>query len=353
MRPASATKALTGTVPSICGSSLRYSKTPVKIEISTTYQKFGDGGAVAALDDRGHHFAAASDELTHPDLRNIVAVYKLGRPERTSTLDLTKFLRHAGPEVEEKAARETDLESAARVGRRIYWIASHSRTSPDIEKGEVAELRPARWRFFATRIEGGTLEAVGHAYSGLYRDLLAASPFLADVERQGKGPKQGGISIEGLAAGKNGDLWIGFRSPLIRNQALVYPLKNPSRVIGGEPAQLGRPFTLNLGGRGIRDFQRVHKDLWYILAGAVDGTDKSALYRWNGRTGSPPELLVNLTAEFQKSHLKAWGPEGLMVLKNGAIYLTSDDGNLKVHGKRNKRLTDKHRSFRSVRVRLK
>jgi hypothetical protein len=107
--------------------------------------------------------------------------------------------------------KESDLEGAAAVGQRIYWIASHGRNS----KGK---LRPDRQRFFATDIDPGAQPGViptGSPYRGLLDDL-AAAPTLADL-RLGDAAQlapeaPGGLNIEGLAAMPDGSLLIGLRT---------------------------------------------------------------------------------------------------------------------------------------------
>ena len=102
----------------------------------TRYEGLCDASAAVALDAR--HFVVADDE------HNKLSVYRRGEAKRVGQVDL-KFL---------KADKESDLEGAARVGKRIYWIASHARNS-------AGEPRPDRQRFFATEIAGTMVEPVG------------------------------------------------------------------------------------------------------------------------------------------------------------------------------------------------
>src|SRR5580765_653559 len=67
---------------------------------------------------------------------------------------------------------EDDIEAAARSGNRIYWLGSHSNS-------KAGDLRPNRYRLFATQISGvGTgsppysLSYVGR-YDNLRTDLIA------------------------------------------------------------------------------------------------------------------------------------------------------------------------------------
>src|SRR6185295_9197605 len=96
------------------------------------YSDMCDASAAVALDE--NHFAVADDE------GNILRIYKRGEAEPTRDYDVGKFLGNS-------KHTESDLEGAARIGDRIYWISSHGRN----REGEVA---PHRQRFFATEIEG-------------------------------------------------------------------------------------------------------------------------------------------------------------------------------------------------------
>ena len=95
-----------------------------------TYRGLCDASAAVALD--ADHFIVAGDE------DNTLRVYRRGRPESVREAPLASFLGSGD--------KESDLEAAAAVGSRIYWIASHGRNS----KGKP---RPERQRFFATDID--------------------------------------------------------------------------------------------------------------------------------------------------------------------------------------------------------
>lgn len=120
-----------------------------------------DGSAAAALD--AEHFVAASDE------DSVLRVYqRMGGGPPVESIDLARFLGVPA------TSPETDIEGAARIGQRIYWISSHGRD----KEGNVD---PARWRFFATEIRaaerGAELLPVGKPYRDLLADLLADKQF--------------------------------------------------------------------------------------------------------------------------------------------------------------------------------
>lgn len=185
---------------------------------------------------------------------------------------------------------ECDLEGAARVGSRLYWIGSHGRNKD-------GKFRPNRHRFFATEVdltpEGPRWRAVGKASSGLVSAMLAdpglAALALAGASSQAPDSK-GGLSIEGLAAGPAGSLWIGFRGPLSKGRAILVPLQNPDRVLEGHTPRFGPPTLLDLGGRGLRDMAWTGSE-WILVAGATGGDQKGTrIYRWGGGVQTPVAL---------------------------------------------------------------
>jgi hypothetical protein len=200
---------------------LTFAAAPAAAELMH-YRGLCDASAAVALGPE--HFVVADDES------NILTIYRRGQGEATATLDLTDYLGR----VREKArgkAREADIEGAARIGDRIYWIASHGRNS----KGKPQE---ARRRLFATDLvttaAGPSIKAAPTSpYLTLIEDLVADPRFaaVATASAQAIAPEDaGGLNIEGLAATPAGELLIGFRNPLPQGKALLLRLKNPAAV---------------------------------------------------------------------------------------------------------------------------
>lgn len=289
-----------------------------------TYRGSCDASAAVALgSDR---FVVANDE------NNMLGFYRRGVPQPDGSLSLSDFLGA-------QSGDEVDIEGAAAIGERVYWIASHSRNS----KGK---RKPARLRLFATDIRAGdpaTLSAAGRPYQDLLRDLtenpglqhlnLAAAAKLA-------AEADGGLNIEGLAATPDGRLLIGFRNPLQSGRALVVPLDNPAQVVAGERARLGTPIELDLQGRGIRSFER--RGMEYLLvAGPTADEGTFSLYRWSGVAGEPATEL--------KTELGSLRPEALFsVPDTDHIQLLSDDGGVMVAGRECKSLPASEQRFRSL-----
>jgi hypothetical protein len=183
--------------------------------------------------------------------------------------------------------------------------------------------------------------------------VISGSPYrslIEDVERRlGKQldrplpPKKGGVSIEGLSAMPEGGLLIAFRSPLIKDKALLIALNNPDAVVdSGAPAEFGNPILLDLSGRGIRSIEYWHaRSSYLIIAGpSGDGSGASVLMRWSGPVSKCPETLSGVS--FDDPGLENCAPEGLLVeSQSNTVYVLFDEGNRKTQDP----------SFRSIAIR--
>ena len=285
-------------------------------------------GAVAVSSNL---FLVASDE------DNILRLYRTDQPGKpVKEFDFNGFLELHGKSL------EADLEGAALIGNRAYWIGSHGRN----QEGKEALNRH---RLFATdiRVNQGdvTLTPVGRPCKRLVEDLLADSRFaqfhLARASRYAPN-EPGALNIEGLSATAEGHLLIGFRNPIPAGKALLIPLLNPDDVIQGRPARFDSAIQLDLGGLGIRDIA-FHEGTYVIIAGPFHGGRRFRLYRWTG-PGAQPELL-------RVNHLNNYHPEALIIypgLGLKEIQVLSDDGTLLIDGCPCKALKDiNQRTFRS------
>ena len=228
---------------------------------------------------------------------------------------------------------ELDLEGAATVGDLAYFIGSHGRTA----SGKPA---PARAHLFALH-PGSEPTFVGRSANTLMPALWGLPEIgerLRDAAKRPPKSREGGLNIEGLASSPDGALLIGLRNPLIEGRAVVVTLSNPRSVLEGEAPEVAAE-TLDLGGRGIRGFQRMGSE-YLIVAGPIDSETSFALFRWNGETVSPLEV-----------DLGDLNPEAVGLL-DGQILLLSDDGRESVGGVPCKDADVELRSFRSAWLRL-
>lgn len=226
---------------------------------------------------------------------------------------------------------EADLEGAAAIGDRRWWIGSHGRNKD-------AKARPARQVFLET-------DATGHVLgkTNLLPAFLAlpgAGPALTAAEPSA--PKEGGVCVEGLAASPDGALWIGFRSPLSADgRAWVVRLARPEAALSGPPA-FDAPIQLDLDHRGVRSMEwDAGRQLYWIVAGPPGKVGDFALYSWTG-PGAPPLRVV--------ADLRELNPEALLVNPDGSLLLLSDDGT-RPNGKGiNKDAPPERRTFRGRRI---
>ncbi|MGZ8289047.1 MAG: DUF3616 domain-containing protein [Telluria sp.] len=293
------------------------------IEEDFIYRGMCDASAAAALDE--HHFVVANDE------RNQLKVYKRGQADPVHVEDLAPFLGT-------KQDKESDLEGAATVGSRIYWISSHGRNSKGKEQTR-------RYRFFATDALKAEpwVRPVGWPYTGML-DALIGAPQLAKyklAEAASRNPElEGAFNIEGLAATPAGELLIGMRNPAPRGKALLVQLLNPGEVIEGGQARFGMVFELDLRGRAVRSIELV--GLAYMIVAGPTGSDGDfAIYRWSGEAAEQPLELSHVRFDTAR-------PEALFAIPGThMVQILSDDG-----GDHRKEIPEDEQTFQSVVVRL-
>ena len=280
-----------------------------------------DASAAAALGP--DLFVVANDE------RNVLKVYRRGVARHVAEVDLAGFLGT-------KADKESDLEGAATIGDRIYWISSHGRN----KKGKRIE---SRHRFFATELSNGELVPMGAPYTGLLEDMIAAPQLQGYPLESASGltpEADGAFNIEGLAATAQGGVLIGLRNPAPRGMALVIALLNPAEVIDGARALLGDAIELDLGGLAIRSMELVN-DAYIIVAGAPADQGHFSLFQWSG-------IAQDKVVAIAHDHFGELRPEALFAIPGtGKLQILSDDGGDHVKG-----MPESEQSFQSVTVTL-
>jgi hypothetical protein len=299
---------------------------------ATTYTHTCDASAAVALD--ADRFVAANDE------DNVLRIYSRRQPgPPASTLDVTAFLQLT------KKSAEADLEAAARVGNRIFWISSHG----TMASGKV---NPDRHRFFATDIRtntpGMSLVPVGNPYKHLLQDLIREPKMSRfNVARAAKTDpeKPGALNIEGLAATPEGWLLIGFRTPIPQGRTLLVPLLNPNALLEGRSAEFGEAILLELNGLGIRSFD-YHQGRYWIVARHYDNKTPARLYTWAGGAAAPKWL--------KEINLAGFNPEAMVFYgetEAEQLHVISDDGGVSIGGKDCKDLKDpSQKRFRSFAI---
>lgn len=281
---------------------------------SLEFQGMCDASAAILLDDRT--VVVADDES------NVLRAYATtGGPPLAVSKSLSEA---AGATPKGRGFRELDLEGAAAHDGFVYWIGSHGNN----RKGKA---RPGRARLLKTRValEGGELQV---EVLEVHSNLTAALAALGIVSPPGTPPKApGGLNIEGLAAGPDGRLHIGFRNPLANGSALV---------MSGPPARPDSAGRLDLGGLGIRSLLWSEtRNAHVVVAGPMAGGGPFRLYEW-----SDAVVLLGTTLPDDLN------PEAAVEFQDGSLLLLSDDGTRPVGGVPCKEAHESRRSFRGLRV---
>lgn len=286
-----------------------------------------NASAAVALDT--NKFIVADDE------DNILKIYD--RNMADGPFQKVKLSEIFPDEIQDGKKLEIDLEGAAVLGDKIFWIGSHS-TNKD------REHRSARHRLFAVQIKPGAdgkfvTTRSGEIYTTLVEDLEKGTKFNKYKINDAKTikPKDiGGLSIEGLAATPEGTLLIGFRNPLsggkvvngrlVGGQALLVTLLNPLEVIDGKEAKFGDPIDLDLEGYAIRSIESRNNKEYLIVAGPyhenVETADQKReelrLYLWSDK----PRWLEKIKLDDLNIEAAFFYPQD----DGKTVQLLSDDG---------------------------
>jgi hypothetical protein len=286
------------------------------------YRGTCDASAAVALDETT--FIAASDE------DNELRIYRRNSPDELQRIKLSEVFNG---QIQDGNNLEIDIEGAARLGDKIFWIGSHG-------TGKNGKTRPSRRRLFAITLSADKkgifkAAAVGKTYTGLISDLEKDSRFdeFQFAERENiKSKDAGGLNIEGLAATPDNHLLIGFRNPSSAGKALIVELINPLKVIEGEKAKFASPILLNLDGFGIRSLEYETASKQYLIVagavldevtqGAASEQMKSRLYLWSGDRTELPRQIKGIDLAGFNAEAAFFFPKD----KRGFFELLSDDG---------------------------
>jgi hypothetical protein len=313
-------------------------------------EHFGMCDASAAVAIGADRFLVANND------DNKLRLYRSDRSgPALKEFDMADVLRLPGVKKKKNEDKEdeADLEGAAQIGQRIYWIGSHG-------LNKDGELKLERRQLFATDLgeKNGAVSvtSVGKPYTRLLEAMAAHPPMkkytLLDAAAIAS-ETEGGLNIEGLAATPEGHLLIGFRGPVHDGKALLLPLLNPAELVvaTGMPGtpKFGAPIEFALDGRGIRSIEYAPLLRAYLIVAGPQGSDGDfKLYKWSGvPTAAPVSLPIDIGADL--------GPEALFALPDGKTFqLLSDDGDVEMGDKRCKKFKPKERrKFRSITVTIK
>lgn len=313
----------------------------------------GESSAAIGMDD--NYMFVGDNE--HEVLRLFARYPTTSCPAPVYSFDASNYLSVASPNP------EVDIESAVKADVQgtsvIYWLGSHSNS-------KSGNLRTNRFRLFATEVTGNGAGSPPYqlAYRGRYDHLRDDLITWDHDDLHGLGPNYFGLSasaasgvpdvntngfnIEGLCMGPDGTTaYIAFRAPLVngigpttspaqRTNALVVPLLNIADLVTNNPvagpgrAKFGRPFTLNLGQRGIRSIDSAYPGHYLITAGPVGPTSEPPvapldfrLFTWTGDPADRPVERLTVIPD-------GYSPEGAVlpatpISSNTVVQFVSDD----------------------------
>lgn len=260
-------------------------------------------------------FLVVEDEKQHPF--SLVTITPAGK---VSSTPLSPGTQKAG----DAFWKLDDLEGIAldRLGY-IYAITSHSRDSD----GDVKKSRDKLVRF---RIEGDSVVEPMLA-RGLKPALVAMHPVLAHAAGIHEVKTGGGFNIEALEISPNQQrLLIGFRSPLLDNNAIIACVENPSAIFeAGEPSRISVTLkTLDLGGDGIRGMSYIPSlDGYLVISGPIAREQvQFQLWFWSGHRGAPARRV---TVPGLQGFEHAEGISPAVIDGRQRIIFVSDDGSRK------------------------
>src|SRR5262249_1783756 len=121
------------------------------------------------------------------------------------------------------------------------------------------------------------------------QELIAADSFLKN--HIGEIPGKQGVNIEGIAV-RGGDLYFGFRGPLVDDAAAIV-MRVAIKAIFGTDTAVPTTDMLPLGkGQGIRDLAAVTDGLLVLSGPEARKPGKAEVFLW--KPGAMPLLLADL-----------------------------------------------------------
>jgi hypothetical protein len=227
-------------------------------------------------------------------------------------------------EAEKSFWKLDDLEGVVldRSGN-IYAITSHSRNAD----GEEKKSRNKLVRF---RIDGDRVVAP-QVVKALKPALLAAHPVLAAAAAILDVKAEGGLNIEALELSADQQhMWLGFRSPLLDNRAIIASVENPAALFDADKPPRISPtlITLDLDGDGIRGMSHLPALGGYLISSgpAGRGAVHFQVWFWNG---DPGESARRVSIPGLPGFEHAEGISPALIDGCQKIIIVSDDGSRK------------------------
>jgi len=268
------------------------------------YNIFEPSGAVTLRDGK---VLLVEDEASSHALK-LVEVQKSGHISELSELYIPKHIRKAFKNDIE------DVEALASNGQgRIFAITSFTKSRTGKEKA-------SRQKLMMFHYDGGDIQDL-HLYNTLKSDLVKNFPKLCGAHFI----LSQNSNIEGLVYNpKEKILYLGFRAPLEKRQAMLIGIKNITAVFTQhEKPEFTKPLFIDLNGLGIRDitYDSQKNGYWIIAGESVKRSGSFKLYFYD---------IAHKKAKLVKNHPDIGFAEGITLInqasENPALFIVEDDG---------------------------
>lgn len=261
-----------------------------------------------------------------PDGRLIVAQDESGQPISIASLDAEGDLHVVAPASGTRLDGEAgspglgklnDLEGIALDKHgNVYAVTSHSRT----ENGAGTSIK--REKLVRFRIEGERMTAAT-LVTDLKSRMMSRYP---DLEAAGALQTKG-LNIEALAFDRDGNqLWLGLRSPLTDDKAIILAVENTAALFDGDAPRFVR-WNLDLGGAGIRGLAYFSRLQGYLILARREDRKKRPFELWFWR-GGQNDAARRVEVAGVKKLRRAEGITPIELGDSGAILIVSDEGAL-------------------------
>jgi Protein of unknown function (DUF3616) len=282
----------------------------LKLAVFLTLTGLYEPSAIQQLPDG--RFLVVEDELEHP--LSLVSIDSHGHIDSTP-LSPGLF------EFNDAFWKLDDLEGLAldKAGY-LYAVTSHSRDSHGDDK-------KSRHKLVRFRIEGERVVDT-RVVKGLKPALLAQHPVLAAAAEIRDVKTHGGLNIEALDVSPDQErLLIGFRSPLLDQQAIIAYVDNPTAMFGAdEPPRISATLcTLDLDGHGIRGLSYLPSLNGYLVISGPVAREPLPfqLWFWSGQPGTQARRI---TVPGLPGFEHAEGISPALIDGRQRIIVVSDDG---------------------------
>lgn len=204
---------------------------------------------------------------------------------------------------------EADFEAMATYGDHLYILGSHSlkrkKVKPTNKRSKnlqrLQEIKRDDYRFHIVRLNLNDLDPTQKEVATL-ENILNSNQVLAPFMQIPS--KENGVDLEGMTIDKNGQIYIGFRGPVLRENLTPVLSIHESDLFSSTPNY--QILYVNIGSLGIREILKVD-DGFLVIGGAVSDLNvPHKIFFWDGK-----DMLESKDSIAGKTRLLKELPAGL------------------------------------------